>query len=83
MAAESLDGPLVTDDVKTLDEVALMRAMGGVMVCVVRPGIVPLNSRAEAFFAKLNPEHEILNDGDRLDLEAKAGKLAAQLWPDA
>jgi len=74
---------VVTPDVRFLNEAAAVRALGGLVVRVVRPGHVSaINNAGAAHVSEdfcrtyTGWDHEFVNDGSVQDLERKVGEWA-------
>lgn len=64
---------VVVDDVRFPNEVEAIRSMGGTLIRVVRPALVAGDTHiSENHITSLKAEHQIMNDGDLVALEASA-----------
>lgn len=70
---------VLTDDLSRPEEVSAIRARGGLIVRVMRPGHIPANAGSLKRQAVIAHDVQIINDGNREQLLAKADLFAAEL----
>ena len=58
---------MIADDVRFANEAAAVRALGGIVVRLERPGIESWTSHASELFA-FEPDATVVNDGNRAQL---------------
>jgi hypothetical protein len=54
--------PVIVDDVRYINEAAAIRAVGGIIVRVVRPGLTPMNHSSETEQAHIVADYTITSD---------------------
>lgn len=70
-------GPLVVDDVRFPNEVAMIRRLGGRVVRILRPGLAALGDHvSEAGAALLPVDAEVLNDGSAEQLARRLVRIS-------
>ena len=68
---------VVVDDVRFPNEVGAIKALGGTMVRIVRAALVAGDTHvSETFTTSLKADHQLVNDGDLVKLEASARGIA-------
>lgn len=78
MLAEGL--PVICTDVRYFHEAESVRALGGRMVRVVRPGLeVDLSHKSERDIPLIEVDLEVINDGSVEDLELKAYQFIKEI----
>jgi hypothetical protein len=60
--------PVIVDDVRYINEAAAIRAVGGIIVRVVRPGLTPMNHSSETEQAHIVADYTITSD-DHIEAE--------------
>lgn len=71
-AAAQVEGPIVVDDVRFPNEAAAVRAEGGILWRIVRPGQGPADHVSERLLHEIDCDRTIVNDVSLQDLIAKA-----------
>lgn len=78
-AVNTSDGPVVITDVRFPAEVDAIRAAGGRVVRIVRPGTGPVNEHpSETALEGYELDAVVVNDGTPADIQAKVHALATQ-----
>lgn len=80
-AAAKVEGPLVVDDVRFPNEAVAVRAAGGVLWRVVRPGLAVGEHLSERLLDSIECDRVIVNDVSLTDLIAKADAALADEGP--
>lgn len=73
--AESCGHPVVVDDVRFPNEVETIKAMGGQVWRVTRPGVVSMGHESEVHIPRLPVDQAITNDGTLHELREHALRL--------
>jgi AAA domain-containing protein len=73
-----LTGNIISDDLQRPNEAAAVRALGGIVVRVVRPGFVPAHVGSLQRLAHIQADLDIVNDDPKM-LRAKVDDFVAAL----
>ena len=78
--ARSIQGSVVCPDVRFPNELAALRALGGVLVVVERPGYLGTGHASETSLEGVVPDITFVNDGTVLDLWARVSEWITPLF---
>jgi hypothetical protein len=56
------DRPLIIDDVRYINEAAAIRAVGGIIVRIIRPGLTPMDHSSETEQQHIIADYTVTND---------------------
>jgi hypothetical protein len=78
---DGLSGDVVVTDVRFLNEVAMIRELGGQIIRITRPGVGPVNAHISETLP-FEPDAEIINDGTVMELELHMLEAAGMPLPE-
>lgn len=65
------DQPIIIDDVRFLNEAEAIRAVGGIVVRIIRPGLTPMDHESETEQRYIIADYTLIND-EELEEELEA-----------